>query len=91
MVAEHVGGGPGSTGFNVNIPRGLIVLAFYREFNCIVSIYRMATVALFGVLSYTLLPSTGLAQTCWPKGEDGLPLSTFPDQFSTEIEANILH
>ena len=51
----------------------------------------MATGILFGLLSCTLLLSTGLAQTCLPMGGTGPTLPTFPDQFSTDIEANILH
>ena len=50
----------------------------------------MAVVALFGLLIYSVL-STGFAQTCLPSTEDGPPLPAFPNQFSTEIEANILH
>ena len=50
----------------------------------------MAVVALFGLLIYSVL-STGFAQTCLPSSEDGPPLPAFPNQFSTEIEANILH
>ena len=51
----------------------------------------MAAGTMLGLLSCTLLLSTGLAQTCFPMGEQGPTLPTFPDQFSTDIEANILH
>ena len=51
----------------------------------------MAAGTLLGLLSCTVLLSTGLAQICLPKGEEGPALPKFPDQFSTDIEANILH
>ena len=51
----------------------------------------MAVGTLLGLLSCTVLLSTGLAQTCLLMGEEGPTLPIFPDQFSTDIEANILH
>lgn len=52
--------------------------------------YRMAA-CLFGLVASILLFSTGLAQVCLTKSGDGPTLPTFPDQFSTEIEANVFH
>lgn len=47
---------------------------------------------LFGILISALLLRISFAQICQPPGPDtGPPLPVFPDQFSTEIEANILH
>ena len=54
------------------------------------NIHRMVA-ALFGIVISALLLRNGLAQICLEPGDPGPPLPAFPDQFSTEIEANILH
>ena len=51
-------------------------------------------VTLFGIVISALLLRIGFAQICLQRAPDpgnGQPLPVFPDQFSTEIEANILH
>jgi len=46
---------------------------------------------LFGLVFSTLLFNAGLAQFCLDGEDDGPALPRAPPQFSTEIEANILH
>ena len=43
------------------------------------------------LISMVILVGTGHAQVCLTGVKDGPSLPTFPDQFSAEIEANIIH
>lgn len=71
-----------------------MAVVFLHCFSCyFCCVHRMAaTMFWLRMTSIVLLATAGLAQICLPKGNDtGPPLPTFPNQFSTEIEANILH
>ena len=51
----------------------------------------VSVATLFGLVTSAVFVSTGFAQNCLSRNEEGPALPMFPDQFSTEIEANIVH
>ena len=70
---------------------GLHFMLGQRITYIVLCIHRMAAAILFGLMMFAMLLSAGLAQNCMSGGERGPALPMFPDQFSTEIEANIVH